>query len=112
VKDFYRAAETAFPDFRIDVWGEFDAPGCSMREVTISGTHKGDWCGVAGAGRQVEFHLAGLFLFGKGENSGKLLAERIYFDNPDYSPNETLDLQPAALPTAVACSSQSLCGFA
>lgn len=22
VKDFYRAAETAFPDFRIDVWGE------------------------------------------------------------------------------------------
>ncbi len=81
VKDFYQAAEAAFPDFRIDVWGEFDAPGCSIREVTVSGTHKGDWCGVAGSGRPVKFHLAGLFLFGKGENSGKLIAERVYFDN-------------------------------
>ena len=81
VKDFYKAAETAFPDFKIDVWGEFDMPGCSIREVTISGTHKGDWCGVAGTGRPVKFHLAGFFLFGKGENSGKLVAERIYFDN-------------------------------
>jgi predicted ester cyclase len=81
VKDFYRAAEAAFPDFRIDVWGEFDTVGCSIREVTISGTHKGDWCGVGGTGRGVRFHLAGLFLFGKGENAGKLVAERIYFDN-------------------------------
>ena len=38
VKDFYRAAQTAFPDLRIDVWGEFDTPGCSIREATISGT--------------------------------------------------------------------------
>jgi hypothetical protein len=61
VKDFYRAAEAAFPDFRIDAWGEFDMVGCSVREVTISGTHKGDWCGVAGTGRPVRFHVAGLF---------------------------------------------------
>jgi predicted ester cyclase len=81
VKDFYQAADAAFPDFRIDVWGEYDLPGCSIREVTISGTHKGDWCGVAGTGRRVKFHLLGMFLFGSGENSGKLLAERIYFDN-------------------------------
>ena len=81
VKDFYAAADHAFPDFRIDVWGEYDLPGCSVREVTISGTHRGDWCGIAGTGRQVKFHLLGLFLFGKGKDSGKLLAERIYFDN-------------------------------
>ena len=41
VKDFYRAAAAAFPDFQLDVWGEVDAPGCSLREVTFSGTHKG-----------------------------------------------------------------------
>jgi predicted ester cyclase len=81
VKDFYQAADAAFPDFRIDVWGEYDLPGCSIREVTISGTHKGDWCGVAGTGRRVKFHLLGMFLFGREDNSGKLLAERIYFDN-------------------------------
>jgi predicted ester cyclase len=61
VKNFYTAADNAFPDFRIDVWGEYDTPGCSIREVTISGTHQGDWCGVAATGKKVKFHLAGLF---------------------------------------------------
>jgi predicted ester cyclase len=81
VKDFYQAAHQAFPDFTITVWGEYDLPGCSVREVTIAGTHQGDWCGVPGTGRRVKFHLLGLFLFGSEEKAGKLLAERIYFDN-------------------------------
>jgi predicted ester cyclase len=101
VKDFYRAAEAAFPDFRIDVWGEFDMPGCSIREVTISGTHKGDWCGLAGSGRQVKFHLAGLFLFGTGENSGKLLAERIYFDNETVMQQIRGELDSSSIPSFV-----------
>jgi predicted ester cyclase len=102
VKDFYRAAETAFPDIRIDVWGEFDTPGCSIREVTISGTHKGDWCGVAGTGRRVKFHLAALFLFGKGENSGKLVAERIYFDNETVMQQINGKLEVSAIPDFVS----------
>ena len=81
VKGFYEAANAAFPDFTIDVWGEYDAPGCSIREVTISGTHTGDWAGVPGTGRHIRFQLAGFFVFGTGEQEGKLLAERIYFDN-------------------------------
>ena len=81
VKGFYEAANSAFPDFKIDVWGEYDAPGCSVRELTISGTHTGDWCGLPGTGRHVRFQLAGFFIFGSGEQSGKLLAERIYFEN-------------------------------
>jgi hypothetical protein len=101
VKDFYRAAETAFPDLRIDVWGEFDTPGCSIREVTISGTHKGDWCGVAGTGRPVKFHLAGLFLFGTGENAGKLVAERIYFDNETVMQEITGKLEASSVPDFV-----------
>jgi predicted ester cyclase len=102
VRDFYQAAEAAFPDFKIDVWGEFDSPGCSIREVTISGTHKGDWCGVAGTGRQVKFHLAGFFLFGKGENSGKLIAERIYFDNETVLQQIHGNLEASSLPDFVA----------
>ena len=36
---------------------------------------------VAGTGRRVKFHVAVLYLFGKDNSSGKLLAERLYFDN-------------------------------
>ena len=81
MKDFYQAANVAFPDFDITVWGEYDMPGCSVREVAISGTPKGDGCGIPGTGRHVRWQLAGLFLFGTGQQAGKLLAERIYFDN-------------------------------
>jgi predicted ester cyclase len=101
VRDFYQAAAAAFPDFRIEVWGEFDTEGCSVREVTISGTHKGEWCGVAGTGRAVRFHLAALFLFGKGENSGKLVAERIYFDNETVMQQINGKLDASAVPDFV-----------
>jgi hypothetical protein len=63
------------------VWGEYDSPGCSVREIAVQGTHKAEWCGVAGSGRRVKFHVCVLFLFGKDDTSGELLAERIYFDN-------------------------------
>jgi predicted ester cyclase len=81
IKDFYQAVDTAFPDFKANVWGEYDSPGCSVREIAVQGTHKGEWCGVAGTGRRVKFHVCVLYLFGKDDTSGKLLAERIYFDN-------------------------------
>jgi predicted ester cyclase len=81
IRDFYQAVDAAFPDFEANVWGEYDSPGCSVREITVQGTHKGEWCGVAGTGRRVKFHVAVLYLFGKDDNSGKLLGERLYFDN-------------------------------
>jgi predicted ester cyclase len=81
IRDFYQAVDAAFPEFKIKVWGEYDSPGCSVREMTIQGTHKGEWCGVAGTGRWVKFHVCVLYLFEKGNSSGKLLVERIYFDN-------------------------------
>lgn len=81
VKDFYQTITAAFPDFQITVTGEYDTPGCSIREVTISGTHLGEYGGVPGSGNHVTFELAAFYLFGSGENAGKLMAERIYFDN-------------------------------
>ncbi len=81
VKDLYQAIAAALPDFQITVTAEYDTPGCSIREVTISGTHKGEYCGVPASGRFVRIELAGFYLFGTGEDADKLVAERIYFDN-------------------------------
>ena len=75
------ALEATFPDFKLSVWGEYDVPGCSVRELTIEATHKGEWCGLAATGRRVKIHLVVLYLFGTGEQVGKLLGERVYFDN-------------------------------
>ena len=81
VKNFYETITAVLPDFEITVTAEYDTPGCSIREVTISGTHKGEYFGIPPTGRRVQIELAGFFLFGTGENAGKLVAERVYFDN-------------------------------
>jgi steroid delta-isomerase-like uncharacterized protein len=81
VKDFYEIFDNAVPDFHIVVTGEYDSPGCSIREVTITGTHRGEFCGLPGSGNRVSFELAAFYIFGEGHEAGKLLAERIYFDN-------------------------------
>jgi len=81
VKDFYQTITASFPDFQVTVTGEYDTPGCSIREVTIKGTHLGDYLGMPASGNPVEFELAAFYLFGSGENAGKLVCERIYFDN-------------------------------
>ena len=81
VKDFYQAISAALPDFQITVTGEYDTPGCSIREATIKGTHLGEYCGVPASGNRVTIELAAFFLFGSGENAGKIVCERIYFDN-------------------------------
>jgi predicted ester cyclase len=65
---------------------------------TISGTHKGEWCGISGTGRTVKFHLAAMYLFGTGDDAGKLVAERIYFDNETVMRQINGDLDTSALP--------------
>ncbi len=65
----------------LTVTGEYDTRGCSIREVTLKGTHLGDYGGVSASGNRVAFELAGFFLFGSGENAGKIVCERVYFDN-------------------------------
>ena len=81
VKDFYTVIHAAFPDFQIDVTGEYDTPGCSIREVTISGTHRGEYCGLPGSGNPICLEIACFFIFDTNSNPGKLVAERVYFDN-------------------------------
>jgi steroid delta-isomerase-like uncharacterized protein len=78
VDNFYRAIAAAVPDLRIEVVSEFDVPGCSIREVILTGTHRGDYFGVPPLGNKVRIELACFFTC--DEASGKLLGERIYFD--------------------------------
>ncbi|MGW1675877.1 ester cyclase [Saccharopolyspora sp. NPDC002376] len=80
VQDFYQLLDSAIPDFPITVNAEYDSLGASVREVTIDGTHQGEYCDAQPAGRRVSFELAAVYIF-RPEKPGKLLAERIYFDN-------------------------------
>jgi steroid delta-isomerase-like uncharacterized protein len=98
VIDFYEAFTRGFPDFQITVHTEQDVPGVSIREAQITGTHHGEYCGIAATGRRVSVPLMAFFLFDK--RTGHLEAERIYFDNNtilaqirgELSPNDVFDL--------------------
>ena len=99
VVDFYEAFTRAFPDFHITVYTEQDVPGVSIREGQITGTHRGEYCGIQATGRPVSIALIGFFLF--DETTGYLNAERIYFDNNtilaqikgEMSPDDVFDLR-------------------
>lgn len=78
VIDFYEAFVSAIPDLSLIVTAAYDTPGCSIREVTLSGTHQGEFAGVRPTGQKVTFELAAFYLF--GDNASKLVAERVYFD--------------------------------
>jgi steroid delta-isomerase-like uncharacterized protein len=80
VKDFYAAFDAAFPDFQLRNSAEYDVPGCSIREVTVTGTHRGEFVGIPATGRRIRFELAAFYLFGEGTESGHLINERVYFD--------------------------------
>src|ERR1700756_1231888 len=78
VRGFYQTIAAALPDLRIEVKSEYDVPGCSIREVVISGTHRGEFAGLKPLGNPIRIELAAFYIF--DEPSGKLLAERIYYD--------------------------------
>ncbi|HZQ22461.1 MAG TPA: ester cyclase [Terriglobales bacterium] len=78
VRAFYQSIATAMPDLRIDVVAEYDVPGCSIREVVISGTHKGEFGGVKPQGNKLRFEMAAFYSF--DTDSVKLVSERIYYD--------------------------------
>lgn len=74
----YRMLATALPDVRIAEVCGCDVPGCSVREIVVTGTHLGDYFGVAGSGRRVRVEMACFFEF---DAEGRLAVERVYFDN-------------------------------
>jgi steroid delta-isomerase-like uncharacterized protein len=78
VRSFYQAIASALPDLHVDVVSEYDVPGCSIREVVITGTHQGEFAGIQPHGNRVRIEMAGFYTFDSAE--GKLISERIYYD--------------------------------
>jgi steroid delta-isomerase-like uncharacterized protein len=78
VRGFYQSIAAALPDLQITVLSEYDAPGCSIREVVITGTHKGEFAGVEPLGNVIRIEIAAFYMFDAA--SGKLISEKIYYD--------------------------------
>jgi predicted ester cyclase len=78
VRGFYQSIAAALPDLQIEVRSEYDVPGCSIREVVISGTHRGEFSGIKPLGHTVRIEMAAFYTFDAA--SGKLLAEKICYD--------------------------------
>jgi steroid delta-isomerase-like uncharacterized protein len=78
VRQFYQTIATAVPDLHIQVTAQYDTPGCTICETTISGTHLGPYLSMPASGNSISFELAAFYLF--DEDCTKLIAERIYYD--------------------------------
>ena len=77
VRAYYNDLIKALPDLVIDVKRRHVTDENVILEVVISGTHLGDWRGLPGTGRRVEFPLCALYSFDK---QGKLAGEKVYYD--------------------------------
>ena len=80
VRGFYEGLAAALPDLALDITHEYDVPGCSIREMTATGTHSAEFLGVAPVGNVVSFEVCALYIFDHRQPD-KLLAERAYWDN-------------------------------
>lgn len=77
VRHFYKQLMTALPDLQIEVRQKHVAYEAILVEVTIRGTHLGEWKGLPATGRRVELPLCGIYTF---DTDNRLLGERIYYD--------------------------------
>lgn len=80
ISDWYDILGSVLPDLHIEVTHSYDVPGCSLREMTASGTHSAEFAGIPATGRHVTWEAIALYIFDE-EEPDKLLAERAYWDN-------------------------------
>jgi steroid delta-isomerase-like uncharacterized protein len=66
-----------FPDFHVEPGPLFHADDAVFVEVRMTGTHRGEWAGVAPTGRAMDIRAGCLFEF----EGDRLVCERVYFDS-------------------------------
>jgi steroid delta-isomerase-like uncharacterized protein len=76
VRDFLGGIFSGFPNLHIDVPRVHQADDAVIVEVVLTGTHQGQFAGIAPTGRQIEVPLVGIFEF----DGDRLMCERVYFD--------------------------------
>jgi len=89
------------------VRSEYDFPGCTILEVVITGTHKGDFVGVRPLGNAVRIAMAAFYTF--DETSEKLISERIYFDQGNSSPADAAKINTRIGGSAEPSKTRFLC---
>jgi steroid delta-isomerase-like uncharacterized protein len=77
VRAYYEDLLRALPDLHIEIHQRHVTDDHVIIETTISGTHEGDWRGLPGTGREVEFDTCAVFAF---DDRNELAGERIYYD--------------------------------
>ncbi|MCE9534464.1 MAG: ester cyclase [Planctomycetes bacterium] len=91
ISSVYQELATAIPDLTIEVQSALDNPGCSVREIVITGTHQGTYQGIEPSGRSIQLSCACFFHF---DAQGLLRTERMYFDNQSLQRQMRGDVQP------------------
>jgi steroid delta-isomerase-like uncharacterized protein len=77
IREHYDELLTAFPDLDIEVHDRHVTDRFVILEVTVSGTHLGDWRALPAMGRRMESRVCALYSF---DDQGMLALERTYYD--------------------------------
>ncbi|MGK7370840.1 MAG: ester cyclase [Candidatus Halalkalibacterium sp. M3_1C_030] len=77
VRSYYEDLLRALPDLTIDVHKRHATNEHVILEVTMSGTHTGEWRGLPGTGNKLVFKVCSVFAF---DDQDKIAGERIYYD--------------------------------
>ncbi len=75
-----RAITTAFPDFEADIQEILASDDRVMYEVTLSGTHEGEFAGIPPTGREIE--LSGMESYRVAD--GAVQEHRTYYDRQEF----------------------------
>ena len=71
VRAFYEQLMTALPDLEIAVERQHLTDDAIVVEVTIRGTHLGEWRGLPATGRKIEIPLCGVYTFDENDRDRK-----------------------------------------
>jgi steroid delta-isomerase-like uncharacterized protein len=77
IREHYVELLTAFPDLDIVVHDRHVTERLVILEVTVTGTHLGDWRDLPAMGRRMESRVCALYGF---DDKGMLALERTYYD--------------------------------
>lgn len=77
VRGLLDAVFTAFPDFEFIPSRTYHADTAVIVEGRITGTHSGEWAGMAGTGNTIDVPTCCLYHF----EQDRLVSETVYFDH-------------------------------